>query len=172
LLWLLIDLRSFAHLKTDKAIPRRFVPCARTERLFENLSRRRWADARRIDGCRRGRRPPSLPDPSTPSSVVNFTKLACRIDVKPRAIPYARPAGRRYINGIVWSFAIVATQPPPPSRTIYESPVWGCQGQRVALHVEPALIRPREPEFRAARSRRSSDRFAVDMEKAKSEIHR
>jgi hypothetical protein len=29
----LIDLRSFAHLKTDKAILRRFVPCPRTDCL-------------------------------------------------------------------------------------------------------------------------------------------
>jgi hypothetical protein len=33
LLGLLIDLRSFAHLKTDKAILRRFVPCPRTDCL-------------------------------------------------------------------------------------------------------------------------------------------
>jgi hypothetical protein len=46
-------------------------------------------------GLSDGRRPPSLPIPSTPPFVVSFTKLACRIDVNPRAIPYARPLGRR-----------------------------------------------------------------------------
>jgi hypothetical protein len=50
--------------------------------------------------------------------------------------------------------------------------VLGLSRTKGALHVEPALIRPRESEFRAARSRRSNDRFAVDMEKAKSEINR
>src|ERR1700752_4855851 len=50
--------------------------------------------------------------PSTPSSVVNFTRLAWRIDVKPRAIPYARPLGRRYISGMISSLAIVGTAAP------------------------------------------------------------
>jgi hypothetical protein len=62
-----------AHVKADKAISRRFVPCPRTERSLGSLSRRRLVDARRTDGCQRLTRLPRprhlLPPPETRISV-------------------------------------------------------------------------------------------------------